>query len=530
MVPCGYYNIEFCVLDAMAPPSVPSREPGGAKKRGKYTTLTLEKKAAIIKLIQSGRSQLDVAKEYHLSKQTVSDYVKNSAKILSAFENSHNKSQKNDSKGVHPALEEALQLWLKGVLAKNLPVSGDLLKEKAESFALKMGIEEFKFTDGWLRGFKKRHGISFKKVSGESGAVDQTIVSDYRVTKLQALLKEYAPSDIFNCDETGLFFKMLPDRTLAFSGESCASGKLSKERITVMVGANATGTEKLPLLVIGKARNPRCFKAVRTLPVEYDSNSKAWITQSLFERYIRKLDRKFARQNRKVIFFVDNCGAHGSVPNLEAIRLEFLPPNTTSVLQPMDQGMIRNIKAHYRARLLSRTVLCLDSGKVYKVDLLAAIHMLADAWKAVKPETIAHCFRHAGFAAAEEPEADDLDVGDPDGTDGGDDLMNDLRSGGVDVPATMTFKDFARTDDNVVSCAEPTDDEILRQVVQQPESGSDDDDDDRPQPSAAEIANAVTLLSSVYGDDVTLAQIQTNLIASKRTMRQGSIKDFFKPA
>ncbi|KAH7945237.1 hypothetical protein HPB49_008476 [Dermacentor silvarum] len=108
--------------------------------------------------------------------------------------------------------------------------------------------------------------------------------------------------------------------------------------------------------------------------------------------------------------------------------------------------------------------------------------MLADAWKAVKPETIAHCFRHAGFAAAEESEADDLDVGDPDGTDGGDDLMNDLRSGGVDVPATMTFKDFARTDDNVVSCAEPTDDEILRQVVQQPESGSDDDDDDRPQP------------------------------------------------
>ncbi|KAH6932412.1 hypothetical protein HPB50_005355 [Hyalomma asiaticum] len=54
----------------MAPPSVPSREPGGAKKRGKYTTLTLEKEAAIIKLIESGRSQLDVAKKYHLSKQT----------------------------------------------------------------------------------------------------------------------------------------------------------------------------------------------------------------------------------------------------------------------------------------------------------------------------------------------------------------------------------------------------------------------------------------------------------------------------
>ncbi|KAH8025803.1 hypothetical protein HPB51_012125 [Rhipicephalus microplus] len=76
------------------------------------------------------------------------------------------------------------------------------------------------------------------------------------------------------------------------------------------------------------------------------------------------------------------------------------------------------------------------------------------------------------------------------------------------LPATMTFKDFTRADDDIVSCAEATDDEILRQVVPEPESGSDDDNDDRPQPSAAEIANAVTILSSIYGDDVTLAQIR----------------------
>ncbi|KAH8038979.1 hypothetical protein HPB51_004134 [Rhipicephalus microplus] len=54
---------------------------------------------------------------------------------------------------------------------------------------------------------------------------------------------------------------------------------------------------------------------------------------------------------------------------------------------------------------------------------------------------------------------------------------------------------------------------------------SSDDNDDRPQPS--EIANAVTILSSVYSDDVTLAQIRANQIASKRSLRQGSIKDFF---
>ncbi|KAH8040187.1 hypothetical protein HPB51_009735 [Rhipicephalus microplus] len=118
-------------------------------------------------------------------------------------------------------------------------------------------------------------------------------------------------------------------------------------------------------------------------------------------------------------------------------------------------------KAHYRARLLSRTVLCLDNGKAYKVDILVANHMLAEAWKAVKADTIAHCFRHAGFVAAQEPEADDLNVSDLYGIDGGEDLMCDLRSGGVDVPATMTFKDFARADDTIVLCVEPTDEEIV---------------------------------------------------------------------
>ncbi|KAH8031239.1 hypothetical protein HPB51_014075 [Rhipicephalus microplus] len=265
-------------------------------------------------------------------------------------------------------------------------------------------------------------------------------------------------------------------------------------------------------------------------------NTKAWITQSSFEKYLCKLDRKFVLQGRKVIFFVDNCGTHSSVSHLEAIQLEFLS-STTSVHRLVDQSAIRNIKAHYCARLLSRTILCLDNGKAYKVDILAAIYMLAEAWKVVKADTIVHCFRHAEFVAAKEPEANDLDVGDPDGTDGGEDLMRDLRSGGVNVLATMTFKDFARADDDIVLCAEPTDEEILCQVVS--ENGSDDDDPsrravrlittNRPQPSAAEIATAVTLLSSIYGD-VTLAQIRANQIASKRSLRQGRILDFLKLA
>lgn len=116
---------------------------------------------------------------------------------------------------------------------------------------------------------------------------------------------------------------MLPNRTVCFNGESCLGGKFSKERITVMIGANALGTEKLPLLVIEKAKKPRCFKGMNKLSVGnkkvqlvvigktkdsrsfhdpeqlsvwYSSNTKAWITQCLFEDYLRCLDRVFEHQ------------------------------------------------------------------------------------------------------------------------------------------------------------------------------------------------------------------------------------------
>jgi len=71
-----------------------------------------------------------------------------------------------------------------------------------------------------------------------------------------------------------LFFKLLPEKTLEFKGLDCSGGKRSKETLTVMVCANMSGTEKIPILVIGKSANPRCFKNVKTLPTQYTSNKK----------------------------------------------------------------------------------------------------------------------------------------------------------------------------------------------------------------------------------------------------------------
>ena len=75
------------------------------------------------------------------------------------------------------------------------------------------------------------------------------------------------------------------------------------------------------------------------------------MTGELFEDWVAAFDKKMKRMKIKVLLFVDNCPAHADVRDLAATTLIFLPPNTTSVLQPCDQGIIYAFKQQYRKRI-----------------------------------------------------------------------------------------------------------------------------------------------------------------------------------
>ena len=124
------------------------------------------------------------------------------------------------------------------------------------------------------------------------------------------------------------------------------------------MGANADGTDKLPLLVSGKSQCPRCFQNICSLPTGYDFSVKAWMTSGIYESWLRKLDSQFHRQQRSLI--VDNCLAHPVVDGLT--NVVFLPLNATSKLQPMDQGVIRA----YRKKLLTK----LTASRMWDMSIL----------------------------------------------------------------------------------------------------------------------------------------------------------------
>ena len=192
----------------------------------------------------------------------------------------------------------------------------------------------------------------FKEVSEDLRSVTIEIKNAWNETSLLNILSRYKLKDIYNADEFGLFYQRLPKKTLQMKGEKCSGGKHSKVQLFGMAAASAA--RKLPIFVISKSAKPRCFKNVKSLPFRYRSQVKSWMNSFFFDEWLNELDKMFEKENRNVILVVDNCPAHPIIEGLKAVELVFLPPNTTSKTQPMDQGVIRSLKAKYHNKSYSK--------------------------------------------------------------------------------------------------------------------------------------------------------------------------------
>ena len=302
-------------------------------------------------------------------------------------------------------VEQALFDWLKFTVERNIPLNGKILCSKAESIARKVGHMDFRATDGWFSRWKARHGIVFTKLAGEAAEADNTAANKFIEEELPEILRTYAAKDILNADETGIFFRALPSSTYVDkkTKQDRKGFKTAKDRITVLVTCALDGSTE-ELLVIGKSKSPRCFKNIKELPTPYDFSANSWMTGAIWVRWLRRLDMKMSKENRKVLVLADNCSAHVLVPELKNITVRFLPANTTSVLQPCDQGVIRALKAHFRNAIRQAIIDAIDEdhdengpGVVKKITLLQAMDMLKDAWISVTPDTVKNCWRKGGF-------------------------------------------------------------------------------------------------------------------------------------
>ncbi|XP_068233545.1 tigger transposable element-derived protein 1-like [Palaemon carinicauda] len=192
-------------------------------------------------------------------------------------------------------------------------IFGDIVRSQAEEGAgegtSQQETPDFKASRGWFEKFKKRTGIHSVVRHGEAASSDTKAAEAFVKTFDELALQEgYSLQQVFNCDETGLFWKKMPRRTFITAElKRLPEHKPMKDRLTLAFCANAK--KRLPM---------------------------------------------------KCLLVLDNAPAHP--PGLEGyllaeysfIKVLYLPPNTTPLLQPMDQQVISNFKKLYTKHLFQR--------------------------------------------------------------------------------------------------------------------------------------------------------------------------------
>lgn len=257
----------------------------------KRKVLTLDDKVAMIEAVSKGEKKKDVAIRFNIPPSTLSTILKSKEDVLKAVHSGSCSGQRKKLKAAtYGDVDEAVFKWFTDIRAKDIPVSGAVLQQKARDFACLLGCDDFKASTGWLHKFKMRHMIVGKTASGESHAADAEQASVWRKDRLPEIMATYEPSDIYNADETGLFFQMVPKKTLALKGDRCHGGKQSKLRLTILLCTNMDGSDKRVPLVIGKSARPRSFKNAARIPVKYVANAKAWMTRSIFAEWLSEFN------------------------------------------------------------------------------------------------------------------------------------------------------------------------------------------------------------------------------------------------
>jgi hypothetical protein len=157
------------------------------------------------------------------------------------------------------------------------------------------------------------------------------VVKDWE-KKLQNDIKDLDPEDVYNFDESALFYRLLPNKTYAFANDSRFGGKQLKNRITIAFICNASGSDRQAIM-IGSSIKPRAFNGVNPLPINYYNQKNAWINADIFNNILKKFDKKMKKDNRNVVLYMDSCPAHRVDIDLSNVTVKFLPKNSTSVLQ-----------------------------------------------------------------------------------------------------------------------------------------------------------------------------------------------------
>ncbi|CAG8722039.1 34525_t:CDS:2, partial [Gigaspora margarita] len=271
-------------------------------------------------------TQQELANKFEIGWSTVAEILAQASYWLGLDEESTIAQQKRNRLPDHLQLEEILAYWFDLVLENHLTITGLILQEKAKQVAIVLNI---------------LHRIVD---CSEAASAPIEKLPEFRQS-LQNETSNYDLIDIYNCDETALYWLLEPSKSLTHGRISGI--KKPKNWVTVMLTCNA-------------------------------------------------VDRSMRCAHQKILLLLDNCLAHSVEGlNLRNVKVVFLPECTTAWLQPCDAGIIYSFKCYYRKLLLQNRIAAFDESNLTNqppdpVTIYDAIQFVAQAWNKVSENTIIH--------------------------------------------------------------------------------------------------------------------------------------------
>jgi hypothetical protein len=188
-------------------------------------------------------------------------------------------------------LEEAVYMWYEQEQSKGVTLRGAEVQSAADRLAKDLKIENYSASSGWLWRLRNRHGLRYRKLCGEDLARIREVlntsgrsVASFLTSADYICIRSTARARL-TCS-TGPSTRIQTYRSIT---QMPLEKKSSKERFSAVLCANAEGSHRLKVVVVGKVRQPRTLKwLIDKLPVRYYCLSSASCTDDIGDNWFMK--------------------------------------------------------------------------------------------------------------------------------------------------------------------------------------------------------------------------------------------------
>ena len=383
--------------------------------RRRYTYM--QKENILKQLFASGKKIEIFAKESNIPLKTLQEWIRKKEKIFSScIEYSGKRNLGSGKETLIPYnIEMEIVDWFLNVRAFGIPISGKIIKARAAYLIKEKGLDvNLNFSDGWLDKFKKRYNICSRKGGSKivrSDDCELKVITEFiNIIKEKILSGKY--ESIINIDETGIYYDYPIDYTLdirATKRVQIKSTGREKERITVVLGIDYLNTTNVIPLIILKGGSEQSLNQVCTSDdyvLSFQKNS--WCDEKQFVKFISLLPK-----NKKILLILDNFKGHKTEyvykyinDNYPLIEMLSLPPNTTSILQPLDVGINKTFKTYIKEFYLAWLIENFNKNKALpklpkKLRTNLLVKWIQTSWKNITFELIQKSFEFCGYTENE---------------------------------------------------------------------------------------------------------------------------------